>query len=395
MVLIENITDAIQSSNLNFLIGSGLSMPFIPTLGNIEKLLSELEFQPTKGRLSWKIAKASLYKKYFDNVMARNIESNCVDNVVFQEVLFNYMSFLQILNELILHRKNTLLNKQVNIFTTNIDIFLDRAIEELHLEYNDGFKGRIYPTFNLSNFLFSYLKTSLHYANTSEVPVFNLLKLHGSINWGKHPNSDSIAIDAHLHQIEELSRRLTELQYDQFLVSIPDNMNMEELLELSRELSKAIQDRPHLIEAFINEYEAIQIVNPTKDKFKSSILNVYYYELLRMFANELEKENCILFSMGFSYRDEHIREIVLRAANSNPTLQIYITSYNKQAKDEIAECLTLDKFSLKNNNIRIVDFSDLSGNINDSGAENSDKEKVLDFEGLLKMLFHPLKSYAV
>jgi hypothetical protein len=230
MVLIEKITDAIQSSNLNFLIGSGLSMPFIPTLGNIETLLAELDSQPTKGRLAWKIAKASLYKKYFDNVMARNIESNCADNVLFRDVLFNYMSFLNILNELILHRKNTLLNKQVNLFTTNIDIFLDRAIEELHLEFNDGFKGRIYPTFNLSNFLFSYLKTSLHYGNTSEVPVFNLLKLHGAINWGKHPSSDSITIDAHLHQIEELSRRLTESKYDQFLVSIPENMSMAEIM---------------------------------------------------------------------------------------------------------------------------------------------------------------------
>ena len=93
MVLIEKITDAIQSSNINVLIGSGLSMPFIPTLGNIETLLAELDSQPTKGRLAWQIAKASLYKKYFDNVMARNIESNCADNVLFREVLFNYMSF--------------------------------------------------------------------------------------------------------------------------------------------------------------------------------------------------------------------------------------------------------------------------------------------------------------
>lgn len=395
MELIERITDAIQSSNINFLIGSGLSMPFIPTLGNIETMLTELDSHPTKGRLAWQIAKASLYKKYFENVMAKNLESNCSDNELFRGVLSNYMSFLNIFNALILYRKNTLLNKQVNIFTTNIDIFLDRAIEELHLEFNDGFKGRIYPSFNLSNFLFSYLKTSLHYSNTTEVPVFNLLKLHGSINWSKHPNSDLITLDAHLQQIEELSKLLTETGYEQLLVNIPDNMGSNELMELSRELSKSNQDKPHMIEAFINKYETIQIVNPTKEKFKSSILNVYYYELLRMFANELEKENCILFSLGISFRDEHIREIVLRAANSNPTLQIYVIAYDKLAKAEIAKCLRVEEFSIKNNNIKIIDFNDLSGNINESGADNSNSDKVLDFEALIKMLFQPIKSQAV
>ena len=33
---LETLKDYVQSANINFLIGSGLSRPFLPTLGNIE-----------------------------------------------------------------------------------------------------------------------------------------------------------------------------------------------------------------------------------------------------------------------------------------------------------------------------------------------------------------------
>ena len=36
---IENLKDVIQDSNLNFLIGSGASVPFFSTLGSIETWL--------------------------------------------------------------------------------------------------------------------------------------------------------------------------------------------------------------------------------------------------------------------------------------------------------------------------------------------------------------------
>src|SRR5690606_4181861 len=50
----------------------------------------------------------------------------------------------------------------------------------------------------------------------------------------------------------------------------------------------------------------------------------YFYELLRMYANHLEKENSILFVLGFSFADEHIREITKRVLKSNPTLMMFI-----------------------------------------------------------------------
>src|SRR5690606_29146795 len=58
--------------------------------------------------------------------------------------------------------------------------------------------------------------------------------------------------------------------------------------------------------------------------------NVHYYELLRIYANHLERENSVLFVLGFSFADEHILKITQRVAKSNPTLLIYILCANHQ-----------------------------------------------------------------
>ena len=103
---------------------------------------------------------------------------------------------------------------------------------------------------------------------------------------------------------------------------------------------------------FMNSYEQLLVIkNPTKDKFRDTLINQTYYELLRLFANELEKENTVLFAMGFSFADEHIREIVLRSANSNPTLIVNIFAHSTAAGTEI-----LSRFpaaEIRNNNIAV------------------------------------------
>jgi len=98
-------------------------------------------------------------------------------------VISNYKDFLVLLNTIVLKRKSSILSKQVNLFTTNIDVFIEKALEETQLEYNDGFYGRFNPVFSLTNFKKSIFKKSLHYDNSSEIPVFNLLKVHVSLTW--------------------------------------------------------------------------------------------------------------------------------------------------------------------------------------------------------------------
>lgn len=341
MNTIKRIKDVIQDCNLNFLIGSGLSAPYLRTLGNIELLLTQLAESNLQTELVILI-RASLYKEYFDGVMANNLKVVAADPEC-EEVLRNYRTFIDLLNSILLRRKSTILSKEANIFTTNVDVFLEKALEDAGVEYNDGFNGRFQPSFSLSNFKKSRSKRSLHYDNVAELPVFNLLKLHGSLAWHLTEN-ESIGFSVNLDLVREIQA-----------ISLPDGAVLEIVSGVHfDEIVAACTNRSvdETLNSFLEIYDNLLIVNPTKEKFKYTLLNHTYYELLRMFSNELERENTALFVMGFSFCDEHIRELVLRAANSNPTLVIYVLAHSNQAKTEIEGRLGLDH--LVNNNIELV-----------------------------------------
>lgn len=337
--MLKDIKDVVQDCNINFLIGSGLSSPYLELLGNIEALLTELESGPLADEEK-KLVRVSLYKRYFDGVISKNI-SILNDNADADSILSQYKDFLKSLNRILLKRKSTILAKQINLFTTNIDIFLEKALERTGMEWNDGFNGRFRPVFSLSNFKKALFKKSLHYDNTSELPVFNLLKLHGSLTWKlESPHGISFSYDL------ELVRNIGGLVLPAGqLLDIREGDTIEMLIEQC----KGKECGPSFAK-FLDSYEKLLIVNPTKEKFKQTVLQQTYYEMLRIYANELEKENTVLFVMGFSFADEHIREITVRAANSNPTLIIYVISYDKAAKEEIESRLGMG--TIKNDNIK-------------------------------------------
>lgn len=99
-------------------------------------------------------------------------------------------------------------------------------------------------------------------------------------------------------------------------------------------------------------YNRLGIVNPDKRKFASTVMNETYYELIRRFANELEKENSVLFVHGFSFRDEHLRDLILRSARTNPTLQVIAFCFSR--KDLDAYSRLLPDTEVKNGNILFV-----------------------------------------
>jgi hypothetical protein len=289
-----------------------------------------------------KIIRVSLYKRYFDEVINKNLQI-LEPEVAARPVLEQYRTFLKCMNSILLKRKVTLLSKEINLFTTNIDIFLDKALEDLSLEYNDGFNGRFRPTFSLSNFKTSRFKKSLHYDKTAELPVFNLLKLHGSLSWEIRNGTVTFSID--LNHIKEVAKRILSPDH---VVTVPDGATIGGLLAAaSAKKSDATTD------AFLESYDKLLIVvNPTKEKFKHTLMNQTYYELLRLYNNELEKENTVLFVMGFSFADEHIREITLRAANSNPTLMIHVIAHSSDAKAAIEA--NFGSNAVRNNNINFI-----------------------------------------
>jgi hypothetical protein len=333
----EKLKDIIQDCNINFLFGSGMSAEYLNTLGSIETLLTDIddidELEP------YNIIRASLYKKYFDGVIEKNVNI-LNENIDTTSLMNNYKNFFEIFNKILLERKSTLLSKQINIFTTNIDICMEKALEDKSFEYNDGFVGNFKPKFDLSNFKKTLFKSSLHFENISEIPVFNIYKIHGSLTWKTVDNN--IRFSPSLKLIKNISD-----------VSISDNTLLEidtsDTIESLETKASAITYNSIEIDNFKDKYEKLSIVNPTKDKFRETILNQTYYELLRIYSNELEKDNSILFALGFSFADEHIRDLTLRVANSNPTLIIYIIAYDNLSYDDLKS-----KFvNVKYNNIKV------------------------------------------
>lgn len=287
---IRLLKEIIQSSNINFLIGAGASMPYLPILGDIEKKIVEAKGDKKK--------ELEQLRRYFNEVMypclniLNGLESFDGDDRTNFDATYNgYKRLFNSVNLILLNRKGSLLNKQANIFTTNIDIFMEKVLEDINLEYNDGFSGNINPIFQTSNFHKSINKTSSHFSNVSEIPILNIIKLHGSLSWQADATEQKIIYSR---------------------------------LKLLKDLKAVASDD----DKFKGLYKDLQVVNPTKDKFKQTVMGVTHYELLRMYSSDLEKENSVLFVIGFSMADEHIREITLRAANSNPTLKIYIFSHS-------------------------------------------------------------------
>lgn len=275
---LQELSEVIQSSNINFLFGAGTSTPFLPLLGNIEKQLNEAKDETEREKQ---------YKEYFSQVMLPNKKAldKSFSTDEYELTKKNYDDFFLALSEVILQRKSTILSKQVNLFTTNIDVLMETSLERLLIEYNDGFSGKFNPTYSSAHFKKSIQQRSLHFDHISEIPVFNIIKIHGSVTWQQSDNKITFAHS--LNHIEESTA------------------------------SKTGSD-------FLEPYKKILVVNPEESKHLESVLNLYYYELLRMYSTELEKENATLFIIGFSMDDKHIKEITLRAAKANPTLRIFV-----------------------------------------------------------------------
>jgi hypothetical protein len=340
---ITKLKTYIQSANINFLFGSGLSQPYLSTLGDIEKWLTELAKDTEISDDVRKVIKSSIYKEYFTKVILPNYKPD-KENDKFITVINGYKNFLTIWNEIINKRANRLLSKQLNIYTTNIDTLIENATEQAQIEFNDGFKGSIKQVFDEGNFQKSYSKTSLHFQNVSEIPVFNYLKMHGSINWSE---KESIIVNEYaLNLINDINNELKSVGSKYFVSSnYLQNIQSNEIKNKSRSLSKV-----SVFDKFLELYEKLIIVNPTKQKFIESVIELHFYELMRMYSNSLEKENSILFVMGFSFADEHIAKITLRAANTNPTLLIMIFAYEDEQEEKYKEILK----PAPNNNIHII-----------------------------------------
>lgn len=295
--IVEKIRKVAEVSHLNFLFGAGVSAPFIKPLPEVEQKMDKAEEQGKTEELT------DLKKEFYSKVMLPCIDiksysySKDKENETKKEITEtyeNYRAFLIEITRYLLSRKSTLLDKQVNLFTTNIDIFIEKVLEDAGANYNDGFIGHMTPSFRTSNFQTIVKKKSEYLERQSEVPTFNLYKLHGSLTW-KLDGMDEI-------------------------IGYSDLSGLDKIGTLKNG-------------EFNDSYASLQIVNPNRKKFATSVLESTYYELFRLYATELEKENALLIVAGFSFGDENILQMTRRAMDSNPTLTVCILCHSKKPEE--------------------------------------------------------------
>lgn len=310
-----------QSANINFLIGSGASKPAIDVLGNIEKELQQhiinqdldSYYNQSENFLTgiWD-ATNILLNRYNNNDLQKKVKST--QN--------NYTNLIFTIEKILIKRRTGLLPRRANIFTTNYDLFIENAATyRQNLILNDGFTHRksIFNDFiyDPKSFYRSIHTTGNFYNYSVELPTINLIKLHGSLSWCK--------------------------EGDDIYYKIPP------IKPVSFKDSKEKED-------WVNQHA---LVLPRKEKFKETVLENIYYDLLRTYSNELDKEGTLLIAFGFSFDDEHI-ELLTKKALRNSTLILLIFSYDENSskayKDKFNDFSNVVIISLKDDNMDFEKF---------------------------------------
>ena len=98
---------------------------------------------------------------------------------------------------------------------------------------------------------------------------------------------------------------------------------------------------------------------------------------MRIYSNALERENSVLFVMGFSFADEHLAQLTKRAAATNPTLQVIIFAFSDNDKDKYLRNLGITGKG-GNNNIAIITPTDFKRENNSTDKKHEDLCKEID-----------------
>jgi hypothetical protein len=294
---IKRLSRIIQSANLNFLIGSGCSYPALEASGDTEKNIVTARTADDDDDKAEKLLHDFLVP-FLDNT--KLLMENDVSGS--EETIENYQSFLGNISNILFNRKNNIIPCQAIIFSTNYDLLLEYSMNDYsqHFILCDGFKrtsniNKEYY-FSSTEYFNSVFNTGNLYRYKVEIPIINLIKIHGSLNW-RNKNGKIIQSLSYIKNADKIKN------------------------------SKDIDD----IKLFNSLFN---IVLPQDNKLKLTILDEIYYDLLRIYSNELDKENTILIVEGFSFADQHILEITKRALK-NKTFNLVVFCYNEKDKTSL------------------------------------------------------------
>jgi len=300
----QKIFDLSNMKNIHFLFGSGAStgtkeLPAIPTMkdfiAKIEGKLTDEQHKSTFKKLkennneNLEDILGILYSKRDYQLGVKEEDKSTddlikiIEEIIFEEINidFSEISCMEVLNTYkTFYQKVTYRNKdlsRVNIFTTNNDLFNERVLDNLNINYNNGFGGGLERFFNPARFGYTFSKkieTSIEKYEALDNMIY-LYKLHGSINWiEKEGNS--------LFNIQEINIKHTDKKPPESVLIYP---------------------------------------NPLK---QSKSLTSPYTDIIREFQKKLLLQNSVLFIIGYSFSDDHLNNIIYQALSSNSSISIVI-----------------------------------------------------------------------
>ena len=194
----------------------------------------------------------------------------------------------------LLSRNSTL--PRLNVFTTNYDLYSERAMDLLGIHYVNGFTGGISKFFNPAIFNYALAeKMDLSQSKWSVIDnFFYLYKIHGSVNWIEAEGENK------LFKVKEIQE--------------PTFQQLEE------------QD--------------IIMIHPTPLKYNAS-LGSPYSDLFREFQKKLMQNNNILVTVGYSFSDEHINNLIFQAFTI-PSFRLIVIGEPTE-KNAIGNLMELDE----------------------------------------------------
>ncbi|WP_075572339.1 SIR2 family protein [Megasphaera coli] len=336
----EELDKLVRGKNINFLIGAGASVPMYPSL-SFGKNYPTFEDIASHTQIS-KQAKIFMYIYYFMKwiepmgVNKKVFQSSCSDN----EVFVNYKRLIKCFYNYLQCESNET-PKRINIFTTNYDLLFERTFDDFLFEnpliyFNDGSRGVFTKYVSNKNFYLNVTHSGYNDNYKREVPTVNLFKLHGSLSWKLF--NDKILVNENnsvICKIKDATKKL-KIKLEQVNSSIEHSKQKDVNLfvtSLNESVSK-LHLNNDLLDDFYDTYSQLPIINPNKYKFFKTVSEQYYYQLIRSFSYELERKQAILIVFGFSFADEHLRDIFERSL-LNPELQVILISYSKEGQDAL------------------------------------------------------------
>ncbi|MFO9089013.1 SIR2 family protein [Legionella pneumophila serogroup 1] len=308
----QKVTELCNVKNVHFLLGAGTSSGAIPSMKVMQEDISK-DIESTENveikKLYRNINSDNLEKtlnilyakKYFlegcantgssQEVKVVSDETEIVDMLIkyIQDAMFSRINsdfsketatttlelYKRFYQKIVLRNKDL---ARANIFTTNNDLFNEKALDDLNINYNNGFGGGHERAFNPARFRYTLSKkidANLEKFEPIENMVY-LYKLHGSISW-----------------IEKEGNSLFNIQ------------------EISVTGGTSKKENNHVL------------IYPTPLKQTQS-LGSPYSDLIREFQTKLALQNSVLFIIGYSFSDEHLNNIIYQTLASNSSISIVI-----------------------------------------------------------------------